>query len=168
MSTCRLAYLAGLQCLNLRAVWKNSGLLFRYKQQPVTFNTSRVAAHSATCAHLCRLLHPSVTVLLVVLVIFTLLAGPVEANPFAVVEINMRPFNQEVPMMQNKQSIGQGVQFLNRFLSSSFFAGCVLSRCKMIGQDHHTRSHCLVFITHIWGIQTQPHSCLDSYAPVFC
>ncbi|MEW5311784.1 MAG: hypothetical protein WDW38_003470 [Sanguina aurantia] len=66
------------------------------------------------------------------------LAGPVEANPFAVVEINMLPFNQESPIMQNKQSIGQGVQFLNRFLSSSFFAGD--GACQLV--DWLCNIHC--------------------------
>lgn len=44
-----------------------------------------------------------------------------DANPFSQLEVDMAPFNAEFPMMTNTKSIGNGVEFLNRHLSSYFF-----------------------------------------------
>ncbi len=45
----------------------------------------------------------------------------VETNPYAVLEIDLGPFNRNFPRMNMAQSIGQGVTFLNRHLSSGMF-----------------------------------------------
>ncbi|KIY96079.1 sucrose synthase [Monoraphidium neglectum] len=49
--------------------------------------------------------------------------GSVDENPYAVMEIDMGPFNRDLPRMQMSRSIGQGVQFLNRHLSATMFGG---------------------------------------------
>jgi hypothetical protein len=52
-------------------------------------------------------------------------ASSVEHNPYKVLEIDLGPFNRNFPRMNMAQSIGQGVTFLNRHLSSSMFqVGC--------------------------------------------
>jgi hypothetical protein len=48
-------------------------------------------------------------------------ASSVEHNPYKVLEIDLGPFNRNFPRMNMAQSIGQGVTFLNRHLSSSMF-----------------------------------------------
>jgi hypothetical protein len=45
----------------------------------------------------------------------------VETNPYAVLEIDLGPFNRNFPRLNMSQYIGQGVTFLNRHLSSSMF-----------------------------------------------
>ncbi|WIA12982.1 hypothetical protein OEZ85_006594 [Tetradesmus obliquus] len=50
-------------------------------------------------------------------------AASVEHNPYKVLEIDLGPFNRNFPRMNMAQSIGQGVTFLNRHLSSSMFQG---------------------------------------------
>lgn len=47
----------------------------------------------------------------------------VETNPYAVLEIDLGPFNRNFPRLNMSQYIGQGVTFLNRHLSSSMFQG---------------------------------------------
>ncbi|GBF96697.1 sucrose synthase, partial [Raphidocelis subcapitata] len=49
--------------------------------------------------------------------------GSVDENPYQVLEIDMGPFNRDLPRMQMARSIGQGVQFLNRHLSAGMFSG---------------------------------------------
>jgi sucrose synthase len=47
----------------------------------------------------------------------------IDSNPYKVLEIDLGPFNRNFPRMNMAQSIGQGVTFLNRHLSSSMFQG---------------------------------------------
>lgn len=49
--------------------------------------------------------------------------GSVDENPYQMLEIDMGPFNRDLPRMQMARSVGQGVQFLNRHLSASMFGG---------------------------------------------
>lgn len=42
-------------------------------------------------------------------------------NPYALLEFDMGPFNRDMPRMQMAKSIGNGVTFLNRHLSSRLF-----------------------------------------------
>jgi hypothetical protein len=44
-----------------------------------------------------------------------------EDNPFAVLEIDLAPFNREFPKLRMSGSIGDGVRFLNRYLSAQLF-----------------------------------------------
>eukprot|EP00775_Hariotina_reticulata_P011337 gene11337-11486_t len=46
-----------------------------------------------------------------------------EVNPLSVLEVDLGPFNRSFPRMNMAKSIGQGVTFLNRHLSSSMFQG---------------------------------------------
>lgn len=45
----------------------------------------------------------------------------IDSNPYKVLEIDLGPFNRMFPRMNMAQSIGQGVTFLNRHLSSRMF-----------------------------------------------
>jgi hypothetical protein len=42
-------------------------------------------------------------------------------NPFAVLEIDLAPFNRDIPKLRMPGSIGDGVRFLNRYLSAQLF-----------------------------------------------
>jgi sucrose synthase len=46
-----------------------------------------------------------------------------QENPYKVLEVDLGPFNRNFPRMQMPKSIGDGVMFLNRHLSSSMFQG---------------------------------------------
>jgi Sucrose synthase len=64
-------------------------------------------------------------------------ANEAERNPFQVLEIDMAPFNRTFPRLNMAQSIGQGVTFLNRHLSSSMFqvgcTGAAMQRHNAVG-----------------------------------
>jgi hypothetical protein len=63
-------------------------------------------------------------------------ASSVEHNPYKVLEIDLGPFNRNFPRMNMAASIGQGVTFLNRHLSSSMFqvreCYCVMLTCYVV------------------------------------
>jgi sucrose synthase len=44
-----------------------------------------------------------------------------EDNPFAVLEIDLAPFNKDFPKLRMPGSVGDGVRFLNRYLSAQLF-----------------------------------------------
>jgi hypothetical protein len=64
---------------------------------------------------------PQVVLLLPPPVLHLGYASSVEHNPYKVLEIDLGPFNRNFPRMNMAASIGQGVTFLNRHLSSSMF-----------------------------------------------
>ncbi|GJP31505.1 hypothetical protein CLOM_g12573, partial [Closterium sp. NIES-68] len=48
--------------------------------------------------------------------------GPSSDNPYYVLELDFEPFNASFPRLTQPRSIGHGVHFLNRYLSSRIFA----------------------------------------------